>query len=303
MLVRLLGTAAGGGCPQWNCRCANCSDVRSGAGRVVPRLQSGVALSANGNDWFLINASPDIRLQIESFTPLLPQIGTVRGSSIAGVLLTNADLDHTLGLFQLREGAPLNVHATPEVRTSLDAGLAFSAVMGTYCGVSWHEPPSEYQPLLLPSGDKSDLKYRAIAIAGDAPKYIKNRDNKTYGHSVGYSIIDTQSGGKLLFLPDVSTLENIDLNDCDLLLFDGTFWSNDEMALTGTGHSTAEQMGHIPIGGARGSLSALKQLTVRRRVYFHINNTNPILNENSPEHGEVTAAGVEIGYDGLEFTV
>lgn len=172
MRVRIFGAAAGGGFPQWNCNCANCRVGRVDPARAKPRTQSCVAVSGNGEHWFLVNASPDIRTQIESFPPLLPRGETIRDSRIAGVLLTNADLDHTLGLLLLREGNPLNVYATEEVRQSLSSGLRLDDVMTAYCGIRWKLPPATPAPLLSSLGRPTGLTCAGFAVPGKDRKSV-----------------------------------------------------------------------------------------------------------------------------------
>ena len=302
MRVRLLGTSAGGGFPQWNCRCRNCQGVRSGALRARPRTQSCVAVSADERRWFLLNASPDIRLQIESLAPLLPSHDT-RGSNIEAVLLTNADLDHTLGLFVIREGQPLCVYAAAGVQRALDEGLRLSPVLERYCGIEWREPSLDLAPLRCRDGSPSGLLVSAFPLPGKSPRYLENNQDVP---STGYRLVDQRTGGRLVFMPDLSALAGEALaqaRDCDVLLLDGTFWSDDEMRRAGVGDNTAGKMGHLPVGGPAGSLQIIRALSAPRKIYLHINNTNPMLIEDCPEHQEVIAAGVEIGYDGMELTL
>jgi pyrroloquinoline quinone biosynthesis protein B len=304
MQIHLLGTAAGGGVPQWNCNCAVCREARAGTGRVQPRTQSSVAISADGRSWFLLNASPDIRAQIESFRPLQPLADNNRNSPIEGVLLTNADLDHTLGLMLLREGEKLRVHATANVRRALTEGISFQPALESFCGTEWIEPAAKSAPLLRRDGSPSGLTYQAIALPGKPPRFMKSKTME--GNVVGYHITDTKTGGRLLFLPDVAELNNTILQwlpKCDVLLFDGTFWSETEMRDQGLGNLAAADMGHVPVSGATGSLKALAELKVRHKIYTHINNTNPILSDDSPEAGAVKAAGCAAGHDGMEFEI
>ncbi len=306
MRVRLLGTAAGGGFPQWNCNCANCRRARARTRRAQPRMQSCVAISADGRRWFLLNASPDVRLQVESFPPLLPASDQVRGSGIEGVLLTNADLDHTLGLLILREGNRLCIHATPRVRQALSEGLLLDTILDRYCGMDWREPPLELAPLLDAAGSPSGLRYAAFAVPGKPPRYLEDRVAPAPGDNVGYRFVDEATGGRLLFLPDVAAWDEAvlaQLAQCDVLLFDGTFWSEDEMARMGVGTTPAAAMGHLPVSGADGSFARIAGLPIPRKIYVHINNTNPMLLEDSAERAIVEAAGVEIGEDGLEFII
>jgi pyrroloquinoline quinone biosynthesis protein B len=299
-----LGTAAGGGFPQWNCACRNCHGVRSGTLRATPRTQSCIAISADNRRWFLVNASPDVRAQVESFPPLWPAEG-VRGSGIAGVLLTNADLDHTLGLLILREGGRLLVHAPASVRRSLTEDFPVAGVLGHYCGIDWREPPTELAELRDASGAPSGLQYAAIPLAGHPPRYARHRGPST-GDVVGYRFVDAASGTSVVCMPDVAAIDERAMRaiaGCDLLLLDGTFWSDDEMARAGVGATTAAQMGHLPVGGAAGSLGRLSALGARRVVYVHINNTNPILVEDSDERRAVETAGAVVGEDGMEFDI
>jgi len=305
MQIHLLGTAAGGGVPQWNCNCAVCAEARAGSGRVQPRTQSSVAISADGRSWFLLNASPDIRAQIENFPPLHPSSGKTRNSPIEGVLLTNADLDHTLGLLLLREGEKLCIHATTNVRRALTEGISFQSALESFCGTRWIEPATKPEPLLRRDGLASGLLYEAMPLSGKSPRFMKS-GMATTGNVVGYHITDVKTGGRLLFLPDVAELNETvlrRLSECDALLFDGTFWSENEMPERGLGTLSAADMGHAPISGARGSLKTLAKLKVPNKIYTHINNTNPILIDDSPECAAVKAAGCVVGRDGLALKI
>ena len=305
MRVRLLGTAAGGGFPQWNCNCPNCRGVRSGTIRARPRTQSSVALSADGARWFVLNASPDLRQQIESFAPLWPLAG-VRGTGIGGVLLTSADLDHTLGLLLLREGEGLVVHATAAVRRALTESLRLEEILTRYGGIAWREPPAELAPLLTGAGTASGLRYAAFAVPGKPPRYREAAAAPAPGDTVGYRLEDETTRGCLVFIPNALALtESVlgHLRGGDALLLDGTFWSEREMIELGAGTRGATEMGHQPVGGGAGSLSLVAGLPARVKVYLHINNTNPILREDSAERHLLDAAGVLVGYDGQEFWV
>lgn len=306
MYVRLLGTAAGGGFPQWNCNCRQCHGVRQGTLHARPRTQSSVALSADGKQWFLLNASPDIRQQIEAFPPLTPPPGKARGSGIAAVFLTDADLDHTLGLLILREGLQRTIYATSAVRQALTEGVAFIPALRHYCEIDWREPATELTSLLYSDGSPSGLSYASCVVAGHPPLYMGPQAQLQPGDRVGYRFVDERTGGRLLYFPGLAALEEPIkdlLADCDALLLDGTFWSEHEMQETQTGTKSATDMGHFPIGGLQGSLLQIAALPIKHRVYVHINNTNPILIEDSPEYQAVKKMGVEIGWDGLEFTL
>jgi pyrroloquinoline quinone biosynthesis protein B len=265
-----------------------------------------VAVSADGRAWFLLNASPDLRVQLENIPDSYPRRNTMRGTCVEAVLLTNADLDHTLGLLLMREGGKIHVHATPQVRDSLTQGISLAPTLQSFGGIHWTKPPCKLSPLLCRDGSISGLRYQAVDVIGKPPRFMKGRQSNGPGHSVGYRVVDEKSGGRLLFLPDVAALDEpiIDaLSSCDVLLFDGTFWSENEMRKLGVGKLSAKQMGHVPIGGRQGSLKQLAPLPVARKIYTHINNTNPILRKGSPECVAVRAAGVEIGRDGMELVV
>lgn len=305
MHVRLLGTAAGGGFPQWNCGCFNCDGVRRGAIRARPRTQSCAAVSADGRRWFLLNASPDVRVQIESFAPLLPH-GIVRGTTIQGILLTNADLDHTLGLLMLREGGRLPVHATSSVQRALDEGLHLSEVLDRYGGVDWRRPPASLAPLACGDGTLSGLSYAAFPVPGKLPRYREGRAASSEEDAVGYQFVDEFTGRRLVYVPGLAALDCdvlTRLQGADALLLDGTFWSDDEMRIVGAGTASARAMGHLPVGSEDGSLSVVAPLPAAHKIYVHINNTNPMLREDSPERQAVEKAGALVGWDGLEFTL
>ncbi len=305
MRVRLLGTAAGGGFPQWNCACRNCRAVRSGDRRTLPRTQTCVALSGDDRRWFLVGASPDIRSQIESFPPLGVD-DRVRGTALEGILLTSADLDQVLGLFFRREGGPLCVHASGSVRRSLCEGLSLGAVLGRYCGLDWREPPTEMEPLRDGSGQPSGLLYEAFPVPGKPPRYREGCAPGDPGDCLGYRFTDLNTGGRLVLVPGSAALDDDlveKLEGCDAVLFDGTFWSENEMQDSGVGGASASEMGHLPIGGPGGSLIRIAGLPARRKIYVHINNTNPVLLEGSPELRLVEAAGAEVGRDGMEFVL
>lgn len=301
MHVRLLGTAAGGGFPQWNCGCLNCGTARSDPRRAVARMQTCVAVSADGRRWFLVGASPDIRSQIESFPPLRGN-GSVRGSALEGILLAGADLDHVLGLFVLREASRLCILATTAVRRSVREGLRLDVVLTRYCRLEWLEPPDRLTPLRLADGSPSGLLLDAFPAPGKPPRYREGSADPDPGDCVGYLVEDRQTRGRLAILPGVAAIDAPilrRLHGCDAVLIDGTFWSEHELSESGAGDTTASQMGHLPVGGPGGSLGLVAQLPARRKIYLHINNTNPILLEDSPQRKEVEAAEIEVGWDGL----
>jgi pyrroloquinoline quinone biosynthesis protein B len=306
MRIHLLGTAAGGGVPQWNCNCDVCREARTKNGRVQPRTQSSVAVSADGQNWFLLNASPDIRVQIENFAPLFPDYDKTRNSPIEGVLLTNADLDHSLGLLLLREGEKLCIHATAATRLALTEGISIAQTLNFFSGAEWIEPPTKRKPLLLRDGAPSGLEYEAIPLGGKPPRFMGGKKASSAENVIGYRIRDAKTGGTLAFLPDVAEVSKVlvmALIAPQVLLFDGTFWSENEMRERGAGTLSASDMGHWPISGERGSLEWLANFRIPHKIYTHINNTNPILIEDSPECAAVKAAGCIVGQDGMEIEI
>lgn len=311
MLIRVLGSAAGGGFPQWNCGCPNCAGVRSGSIRALLRTQESVAVSADGQAWFLLNASPEIRQQIESFPGLHPR--TQRGTPIHGIVLTNGDLDHCLGLLSLRESQPLALYATARVRDGFTEGNVLYRTLERFEGqVVWHQldlgdpgEPGPEQPLCVQSGAVSGLTLRAFAVPGKAALHL-DQSRPEPGDNIGLLIRDTRSWKSLAYLPAVGASSAAVLAaaaEADVVFFDGTFWSSDELIALGASTRRAEDMAHWPIGGPEGSLRFLAGLGASRRVLIHINNTNPILREDSAERGEVHGAGVEVAYDGMELSL
>ncbi|MGE5192982.1 MAG: pyrroloquinoline quinone biosynthesis protein PqqB [Deltaproteobacteria bacterium] len=306
MRIRILGSAAGGGLPQWNCRCPNCEAARMGSAAVRPRTQSSVAVTADGHSWFLLNVSADVREQVSACRDLWPPAGFRRGTPIAGCVLTDAEIDHTSGLLQLREGCTFAIYSTPTVRRWLSEHLAIRTVLSSFADRPWTELPLD-QPfeLRLPSGAPGGLSLHAFELGRDAPRYVPESDGAA-GAVIGVEIEEPSRGGKLVYAPGVAGIGDRlrkAAGGAACLLIDGTFWSDDEPSLTGIGNATAREMGHLPVGGVDGSLEWLSGLPVRHKVYVHINNTNPMLNEAGPEFREVTARGVRVGQDGDEYEI
>jgi pyrroloquinoline quinone biosynthesis protein B len=292
--VVILGTAAGGGFPQWNCCCGNCRLSRKG--ELPPRLQSSIAVSGNGSDWHLVNASPDVGTQIERFIrPRLADAGAARDQPLRSIFLTNADLDHTLGVFQLREGRPLEITTPAPVRQSLERGTGLSHVVGAYAGVNWLIAPEEWRAV-----DDSGLEARAVPLAGSGPpRYDTNA--AAGAHAVGY--LFRKDGATAGIFPDVAVINETlkaELAGCDRVWFDGTFWDGDELVRLGFSTRTAADMGHVPISE---SLDALSALGPGRASYLHINNTNPILRPDSEERMRLESANLRVAGDGEHFVV
>ncbi len=305
MFIHVLGSAAGGGFPQWNCGCLNCEGVRKGTIAARVRSQESVAVTANNDAWFLLNASPEIRQQIEAFPALHPR--TARDTPIAGILLTNGDLDHCLGLLSLRESQPLTIYATKRVWHGFTEGNVLFRTLERFDGqVTWQPLQLNVtQPLLLPNGSESGLSACPIAIPGKLPIHLGGlvpdpEDN------IGLRITDQRSGKVLAYLPAVgSAAPEVELAaaGADLLFFDGTFWSDDELIEQQLGDKRAEDMAHWPLGGVTGSLKWLGKLSRARRVLIHVNNTNPLLRDDSPERKLTETAGVEVAYDGMDLSL
>lgn len=283
--------------PQWNCACPNCQAARSN--QIPRRTQSSVAVSGSVGEWFLVNASPDLPAQTDAHPELRPNLSSARNTPIRGVLLTNADLDHVLGLLALREGGPLSVWAPKTVRQVLDARLNLTGLLDAFCGVSWQEPAFEEFAPLTPG--RNSILCRAIALPGGAPPFA-GREDAGGPHSVAYQFMDSRTGRRLLVAPDVASLNSRlrqALSESDIILFDGTFWSGEELGQIKRGAPQASEMGHLTIKDC--SLQLLRELKAREKVLIHINNTNPVLAPGSPERAGVEAAGVRIGFDGQAF--
>ncbi|HEX5490479.1 MAG TPA: MBL fold metallo-hydrolase [Candidatus Udaeobacter sp.] len=278
--IHILGSAAGGGLPQWNCACVNCIAAR--AGKLEPQTQSSMAIGddSESRTWWLVNASPDLPRQIEKMTGLHPRRDPPRNTPIAGVLLTNADIDHALGLLLLRQQQkPLVVYASDRVRAELEW---LDRILTRFCGIEWRKISSDFQQLNGP------VAFRAIDLL----------------HSVAFQFSDQASGRLALVAPAVGELTR-DLSqaaaDSEVIFFDGTFWSDNELAAVRPGARTAREMNHLPING--GSLEFLRQSSTGRKIYTHINNTNPILMPGSAERRQLDQAEIEVGRDGLEIVL
>lgn len=312
MRVKILGSAAGGGFPQWNCACPNCRSLRARTFHGKPRTQTQVAISADSRSWFLLGASPDLRAQIEA-TPELhpreqPSEKAWRDSPVAGVVLLNADIDHMLGLLLLRELQPLRVHATKSVRRILTKDNSMFAMLQRVPNqVSWIEfMPGARFSLLGPSGEDSGLRCRTLPLGSHFPAYV-SPPRRSQLHPLESSlglVVESSSGKRLAFLPAVPEIDKHVtklLDSADLILFDGTFWTPDELISMQGSSQSSWDMGHIPVSSPAGSLEKLAHLGHGRRIYIHINNTNPMLNEVAAEHSQVREAGWEIAEDGWEF--
>jgi pyrroloquinoline quinone biosynthesis protein B len=305
--VEILGSAAGGGFPQWNCNCPNCRSLRDGVLAGQPRLQTQVAVSQTANSWFLLNASPDLRVQIERTAVLHPR-GNGRSSPIDGVLLTGADVDQIAGLLSLREWHRFCLYCAPSIRRILEEdNSVFHMLERRPNQLSWHEMTLEKSfPLLDSAGTNSGIGCTVFSLGGRYPAYVVPRRSfdLTPDEAQLGVILESPSGGRLAYLPAVgdispSLLERLAL--VDLMLFDGTFWSDNELIEHESSGSRAREMGHTPVSGANGSLEKLAALGRPRKVFIHLNNTNPMLDESSTPYREVREAGWEVAQDGDQF--
>lgn len=302
MQLLLLGTAAGGGVPQWNCCCPNCQAARTNP--VIARSQSQLAVSGDGQDWVLINASPDLREQLYRTPYLHPrrEFG-LRNTPLAGVVLTSADLDHILGLLLMREFTPISIYATESILRVIESNAFFSMLK---------RMPGQQRTHVLQRGSSvapvNGLTIVPIELPGSFPMHILQamRSSLEAREMTLGLILESSTGRCAAYLPALPALtpELLDqIADCDVLLVDGTLWSDDELQRLHPNTPSAKEMGHMPIGGGSGSLVQLKHLSHVRRVYIHINNSNPILAEGSPEQKIVLDAGFEIAFDGMEIVL
>ena len=302
MKIRVLGASAGGGFPQWNCNCPNCDGVRKGKIKAKPRTQSSIAISENNLDWILFNASPDVLAQIKAF-PALQPARSIRDTAIKAIILIDSQIDHTTGLLMLREGKPLEIYCTDMAREDLTTGNPLFNVLGHYCTVNWHKLPTHNGSGFSVIGAQR-LSFTAVPLLSKAPPYSPHRQNPQEGDNIGIRIEDARTGKNLFYAPGLGKLEpHLEpfLKNADCLLVDGTCWTDDELIRFGISKQSSRDMGHLPQSGEGGMISVLKPLTKPRKILIHINNTNPILNEDSRERAELASNGIEVAYDGMEI--
>ncbi|MGO4339771.1 pyrroloquinoline quinone biosynthesis protein PqqB [Labrys sp. KB_33_2] len=293
----VLGAAAGGGVPQWNCGCPVCRLAWAGDNRVRPRTQSSIAVSANGVDWLLLNASPDIRQQILAVPALQPK-EFPRHSPIAAVLLTNGDVDHVAGLLGLRERQAFTLYGTAETLDSLADNRVFDVLARDVVRRQAVLPGQGFEAV-------PGLTVTLVPVPGKLPLWRENEPMRLGEESEAtVGAILACGSRRIAYIPGCAAVPpwlRETIADADLLLFDGTLWEDDEMIRHGVGTKTGRRMGHMPIAGPDGSMAALADLPVRQRVFIHLNNTNPVLVEGSPEQRTVEAAGWQVAHDGMVF--
>jgi pyrroloquinoline quinone biosynthesis protein B len=316
MKIIVLGSAAGGGFPQWNCNCRNCDGLRRGTIAATARTQSSIAVSKNGSDWVLVNASPDILAQVRA-TPALQPARSRRDTGIAAVMLMDAQVDHVTGLLMLREGKPLPLYCTASVWDDLNNSLPLAKVLTHYCGVRWQPLQAigkgpAMLPVQVPGID--GIRFTPLALTSKAPPYSPHRQHPGLGDNIGLLIEDLDNGTSVFYAPGLGAIEpqvEAAMKGADCLLVDGTFWSFDEMIELGFSSKSAADMGHLPQSGEGGMIAVLDKLdartsarkSARRKILIHINNTNPILDDDSPQRAILARHGIEVAYDGMEISL
>lgn len=305
MRIRVLGSAAGGGFPQWNCNCRNCAGVRSGALRTRARTQSSIAVTGEtGGAWALVNASPDILTQLQA-SPMLQPARSLRDSAIAGIVLVDGQIDHTTGLFMLRESTrPWPLWCTDSVYADLTCGNPILDVLSHFCGIERRRIDLGGEDFTVDG--VSGLRWRGLAVASKPAPFSPNRQAPVPGDNVALRIT-AADGASVLYAPGLGTMEPHvweAMQAAHCVLVDGTFWTDDEMIHQGLSRKRARDMGHLPQSGPGGMLEWLEQLpATTRKILIHINNTNPILDESSAQRAHLLQRGVEVAWDGMEIAL
>jgi len=302
MFVHVLGSGAGGGFPQWNCNCENCSGVRAGTIKATKRTQSSIAISANGTDWILFNASPDIKKQLDDF-PAIQPARHVRDTAISAIVITDAQIDHVTGMLTLREhNKPWEVYTTEAVHGDLTTGFPVFNILGHFRGINHHEIATDESAFTIPSAE--GLEFTAVPLLSEAPPYSPHRGNTVPGDNIGMNIKDTRTGKSLFYAPGLGVAEPHVLEymrNADCILVDGTVWTDDEMSNEGISDKRASEMGHLDQSSDGGIMSILNAMEKPRKILIHINNTNPILNEDSPQRATLNKADIELAFDGMDI--
>lgn len=304
MKIRVLGSGAGGGFPQWNCNCDNCRRMRSQEINAKPRSQSSIAISTDDTHWLLFNTSPDIRTQLENFPAIHPKQG-IRDTGIKAIVLMDSQIDHTTGLLILREGEPLDVYCSEMVKQDLSTGFPLFKMLEDYCTIHHHSIPVDGSGFTIKGID--DLRLYTHALSSKAPPYSPHRQDPHKGDNIGVIVEQISTAKKLYYSPGLGEIEPHVLSamqTADCLLVDGTFWTDDEMIRRGAGVKRAKDMGHMAQSGPSGMIETLDSIDKdTRKILIHINNTNPILDADSPECKTLDQHDIEVAYDGLEITL
>ena len=305
MRVRVLGSAAGGGFPQWNCNCPNCDGYRKGTINATRRTQSSIAVSSNDVDWLLFNTSPDILTQIQEFPEAQPA-RSIRDTAFRSIVLLDAQIDHTTGLFMLRESkTPLNIYCTDMVYEDLTTGNPIFKILEHYCGVNWHQIHTNGDNSFQPQGIEN-IRVKAIPLSSKAPPYSPHRHDPHEGDNLGILLEDISTGKKIFYAPGLGQIEphiKPYMEAADCLMVDGTCWTNDEMKALGIANKMSLDMGHLPQSGPGGMIEVLRPLPAEKKILIHINNTNPILQEDSEQRQTLTEEKIDVAYDGMDFVV
>lgn len=301
MFIKVLGSAAGGGFPQWNCNCFNCMGVRNGTLQAKSRTQSSIIVSDNGENWVLCNASPDISQQI-AHTPELNKKNVLRGTNISAIVVTDAQIDHTAGLLSLREGCPHNVWCTSEVHGTLSTEFPIFTMLQHWNGGLIYCPITPLTPFIVDACPA--LQFTAVPIISNAPPYSDYRDRPLPGHNIALFIQDIRTSKSVFYAPglgepDETIQEWMSKSDC--LLVDGTVWKDSELSDKGVGRHTGKDMGHLALAEDDGLVALLASLPAKRKILIHINNTNPILDERSPQRAILDRRGIEVSWDGMSI--
>ena len=310
MVIKVLGSAAGGGFPQWNCNGRNSADVRQGKGGLAPRSQASVAVSADGRQWVLLNAAPDLRQQINDTPELYPHPNEgPRNSPIKAVVLTNGDVDAIVGLLCLREGQPLTIFGTARVLDVLASNSVFDVLDARLVKrvVMAYDRPFAVEGPAGPVG----MTIEPFPVPGKVPLYLEDEKagagfGTQEGDTTGLKVIDAASGHYFFYIPGCAKLDDAlraRIKGAPLLFFDGTLYTNDEMIAQGLLNKTGDRMGHMNMSGSAGSIEQIAPLDIGRKIFIHINNSNPALREDSPERAAIERAGWEVSYDGMEVRV
>ena len=304
MRIEVLGSSAGGGLPQFNCNCDNCKGYREGKKSIKRRTQSSITISEDGVNWVLFNTSPDILEQIHNSPFLHPQ--QRRETKIKAIIFIDAQIDHTTGLLMLREGCPHQVYCTKEVHEELNTSFPLFKMLEHWDGggVIYNEIAFNKQPFFIPV--MPNCEFYAVPLISNAPPYSKYRDRPRVGDNIGVVVLNKKTGKRLFYLPGLGVLEKHiieEMSQADILLVDGTVWTNDEMIKNGFSSKLGTDMGHLPLRDKGGLIDLLDTLTKPRKILIHINNTNPILDEESPEYKELISHGIEVSYDGMSIEI